>query len=476
MTTPRSNTHDTPAAASTPTAPSAPIGLNRRGFLKLAGAAAAGTAALAAPLNALAGTADDVEFAIQPGWDEDKIFKEVRKLFRLPKKSTYMNIGTTGSMPQQVLDNYNGYNQLVAEDPWAMGDEWGGFPYTNGLVARIAPQFGCNDSELIITRNTTDGMLSVLHGLDLQPGDHVITTHHEHIAGTQPLWLLKERIGIDLEIIDIPVFPTSEEDYLDAIDAAIRPNTKLIVMSHITYKTGAVLPVARICNELAVPNSIVTLIDGAHSSGMLNIDLHAIDCDFFAASGHKWQCGPGGTGLLYVRDNAARVAEFWPDRKPLWAVNSSLASYVPYFGWQWVLQYKGNDNYPALRALADSCDLWAAIGRDRIEAHDKALSTYAKDLIMAAFPDAMLYSPNLPELTSGISSFNPFADQSDLTTLNLFRDRLREEYGYAIRTTDFEINQGAGEVHALRISTHLFHDNSDVEGLVEAMADLFADM
>ena len=88
----------------------------------------------------------------------------------------------------------------------------------------------------------------------------------------------------------------------------------------------------------------------------------------------------------------------------------------------------------------------------------------------------MLYSPNVPELTSGISSFNPFPDQSDLDTLNLFRDRLREEYGYIVRTTDFEITQGSGEVHALRISTHLFHDEDDVMGLVDAMADLFAQM
>ena len=333
--------------------------LDRRGFLKLAGAAtAAGTAAMATPLPALADhrhghdSDEDVGFDIKPGWSEKKIFKEVRKLFVLPKDSVYMNIGTTGSMPRQVLKNYNDYNRLVAEDPWEMGGEWGGFPYTNELAARIAPQYGCDPSELIISRNTTDGMCSILHGLDLKAGDHVITTHHEHVAAEEPLAVLANRIGIDLEIIDIPVFATSEDEYLAAFAAAVRPNTRLIEMSHITYKTGAVLPVERICNEIAVPNGIVTVIDGAHASGMLHLDLHAINCDFYSASGHKWQCGPGGTGLLYVRDNASRAAQFWPDREPLWAVNSSLATYAPVFGWQWVLQYKGQDNYPALRALA----------------------------------------------------------------------------------------------------------------------------
>jgi 7-keto-8-aminopelargonate synthetase-like enzyme len=82
----------------------------------------------------------------------------------------------------------------------------------------------------------------------------------------------------------------------------------------------------------------------------------------------------------------------------------------------------------------------------------------------------------MSSLSSGITSFNPFADRADLTTLNLFRDRLREEYGYIVRTTDFEITIGGGQEHALRISTHLFHSEQDVEGLVQAMYQLYQTM
>jgi selenocysteine lyase/cysteine desulfurase len=449
--------------------------LHRRDFLKLAGAVAVGTAAAAAPLPALADR-PGARPTFPDDLSDEKRFKKVRSLFSLDRQRTYMNIGTTGSMPRPVLDAYDDYNRLVAKEPWDMGGEWGGFPYTGGLVAEMAPGFGCDAGELVISRNTTDGVVSVLHGLDLREGDHVIATHHEHVAAIAPLWVLADRIGVEVEYVDIPVFPTSEEDYLEAIAAKLRSSTRLIVMSHITYKSGATLPVGRICSELAVPNGILTLVDGAHGSGMLDLDLHALDCDFYAASGHKWQCGPGGTGLLYVRDNASRVAQFWPDRKPMWAINSSLAHYVALFGWQTALQYKGNDNYPALRALADACALWDRIGRGRIEAYVKGLGSYAKELIRDRLPDAVMYSPDLPELSSGITACNPFADQTDLPTLNLFRDRLREEYGYIIRTTDFEVAQGQGDVHALRISTHLFHDRADVEGLVAAMADLYAKM
>lgn len=452
-------------------------GFDRRDFLKLAGGLSLGTAAMAAPLQSLADDVSEPLSLPDPGLPEEIFWKMVKKLFVLDKDFVYMNIGTTGSMPKQVLQAYNEYNRIVAEDPWHMKGEWGDWPYTSDLVARMAPQFGCDPHELIISRNTSDGTLSMLHGLDLREGDHVIATHHEHVAVTSPLWVLADRFGVDVEYVEIPVFPLSEDEYLEVIAAAVRPETRLIVASHITYKTGAMLPVKRICREIAVPRGIVTLIDGAHASGMLDLDLHDLDCDLYAASGHKWQCGPGGTGLLYVRDNAERIAEFWPDRKPLWAVNSSLAHYVASFGWQSVLQYKGNDNYPALRALADACDLWSEIGRDRIEARDKHLSTLTKALIRGAFPDAVIYSPDVAELTSAITSFNPFADQTDGNLVTTFRDRLREEYGYIIRYTDFNVHlDDPAPTYAMRISTHLFTLEEEVYGLVEAMADLYADM
>ena len=132
---------------------------------------------------------------------------------------------------------------------------------------------------------------------------------------------------------------------------------------------------------------------------------------------------------------------------------------------------------PAKRALADACDMWAEIGRDRIEDYVLSLSAYCKELLRDAFGGSLaMYSPDVPELSSGITAVNPFADRSDLATLNLFRDRLRDEYGFIVRTTDFRVTLDGPEEHALRISTHLFHNERDVEGLVAAMSGLFEQM
>ena len=454
--------------------------LGRREFIKLAGmAAVGGTATLLSPeIVAAKGNNDTLIFGENRHGQRLQRWGGVQRAFVLDPRTTYMNIGTTGSTPRSVLRKYARYNKTVAKYPWDMNGEWGHWPYMSGLVERVAPQFGADPHEIVLNRNTTDGMCSVLEGLNLQPGDEVLYTHHEHVAGTSPLSILQQRYGVILTEVEIPVFDVTEQGYVDAFADAITPATRLIVFSHITYKTGARLPAKRICKEVAIPNGIPTVIDGAHSIGMLNLDFHDIDCDFYAGSGHKWQCGPGATGILFFRDNLSRLKTFWADRgQVFWPVNSSLAQY-PFFGLQLQMQYVGNDNYPAKRALADVCDLWQRIGRERIEDRILELSSYCKEKIRESFgSDVVMYSPDAPELSSGLTSFNPFADRTDLPTLTIFRDRLREEYGYIIRTTDFHValNDNVKE-HALRISTHIFHSRSDLRGLVESMVELFDDM
>ena len=453
--------------------------IDRRRFLKLVGMAAAGGTAAALTPNIAAATVKPTATASRAANRNGHRFHHgIRGAFILDPNTTYMNIGTTGSTPRRVLRKYNQYNRIVAKYPWDMNGEWGHWPYISGLVERIAPQFGADNHEIILSRNTTDGMCSILEGLNLQAGDEVLYTHHEHVAATSPLYVLARRHGVILTPVEIPVFDATEQGYVDAFADAVSPATRLIVFSHITYKTGACLPARRICREVAVPSGIPTLIDGAHTIGMLDLDLHDIDCDFYSGSGHKWQCGPGATGILYIRDNLSRLRQYWPDRTEVfWPINSSLAEY-PFLGLQFQMQYIGNDNYPAKRALADVCDMWDSIGRHRIERYVLSLSRLCKRLIRRKFGQAtVIYSPDTPELASGLTAFNPFVDRTDPTILKTFRDRLREEYGYITRTTDFHIFlHDQQQEHALRISTHLFHDRNDVRGLVEAMYELFTDM
>ncbi|QIZ77143.1 aminotransferase class V-fold PLP-dependent enzyme [Ferrimonas lipolytica] len=457
--------------------------LARRNFLKSStGAALASVGALAFS-GSVQAKSHKPHKPHKPSKPNEKYWKQIAKEFVLDKRTTYMNVGSTGSMPRDVLETFTDNNLIVAKHPYDMLDMFGPWPHMEAMVETVAGGFGAETHEIVLSRNTTDGMCSVIHGLQFEAGDVVLTTHHEHIAALSPLHVIAQRYDVEVVELDIPVYngrnEITEDQFVQLFADAVAEygdRVKLITFSHITYKTGTTLPAKRICNEVAVPNQIPTLVDGAHGIGMLDLDFHDMDCDFYVGAGHKWQCGPGATGILYVRDNCSRISEYWPERaNPFSYINSSLAHYG--MNAADTMQYVGNDHYPAKQALVDSCVMWDEIGRDVIEERVLHLSTLCKSELEQSFPDAYIYSPKQLELSSGLTTVNPFNDQADGDTLKLFRDRLREEYGYIVRTTDFYFAKADNvKTYALRISTHLFHSEDDVRGLVRAMRELFDEM
>lgn len=463
----------------------------RRQFLKLSSAvalASAGSALL--PNMALANDKGNFQdFYDAYHRNNEYFWHKIRREFVLNKRTTYMNVGTSGSIPERVIKQYHKNNERISRNPWDSK-----IPTIN-LAKEVAKSFGANENELILSRNTSDGISSILHGLQFEPGDVIITTNHEHGAMAVPLMTIAQRHQVQVILVKLPVFngdnPINESDFVNAFNETVEEfqgRIRLIAFSHITYTTGTRLPVKRICEEVAIPNGIPTLIDGAHAPGMLNLNLHKLNCDFYAGAGHKWQCGPGATGILYIRDNAARLREFWSDRpNPLWVVNSSAMS----TDLQTRFQLVGQDNYPAKQALVDCCNMWDTIGRRKIQNRILHLSKLCKKLINSHFPDNQVFSPNIKSLSSGLTTFNPFDDVHNLELLTLFRDRLHDEYGYIVRTTSFITDMdddikyhpekiitidNSMKTHALRISTHLFHSEEDVYGLITAMKNTYDDL
>ena len=451
-------------------------GIDRRDFLKLAGIAAAGgalglTTACQLPTKKVP--------PIDHGLLDRVFWKTVQDQFSLDPKQVYMNIGTTGAMPRMVLENYDRYNKLVARHPMGFMDELGWDMGMTRQREKLGMQFGCAMDEIAFSRNTTDGLNTVLFGLPFKRGDEILLTHHEHISALSPLNVLQDRLGVVLTEVEIPVLDLERTDQVvEAFKKQITGRTKAIVFSHITYKTGVRLPAKALC-RLARDNGLISIVDGAHCAGMIDLDFHEMGCDFYAASGHKWQCGPGATGILYIRNHGEELPILWPQNSCLYQIFAQSLdndrSRIKDISSLFVL--RGQENYPALQAMLDACALWEEIGRYRIEAYVCSLSSYLKKRIKETFGDsAVLFSPDIPEFTSGLTSFNPFPDMNDQKKIQEFVDRLKE-MGYVIRSTEFHLHVGDPKpAFALRISTHLFHDQAQIDGVVDAMHRLWKTM
>ena len=450
--------------------------LNRRDFLRLTGVAASAGALNLSMLNQ---SATEKPPPIDHDLSDKAFWKTVQDQFVLDPKQVYMNIGTTGAMPRRVLENFNKYNYVIARHPMGFMKELGweiGIPKQR---EKLGKQFGGTMDEISLSRNTTDALNTALFGLQFEKNDEILLTHHEHASALSPLNILQDRLGVVLTEVEIPVLDLESVDQIvESFENKITARTKAIVFSHIPYKTGVRLPAKALC-RLARENGLISIVDGAHCSGMIELNFRDMGCDFYAASGYKWQCGPGATGILYIRNHGHDLPKIWPQNSSLYQfsaqpVNNDRSKIKDISG---LFVLRGQENYPALQAMLDACDLWEEIGRDRIETYDCNLSSYLKKRIKAIFGDSVvMFSPDVPELTSGLTSYNPFPNINDQKKVQEFVDRLEKE-GYVIRFTDFHLHrEDPNPTFALRISTHLFHDQAQIDNAVDAMHEVYRKM
>jgi L-cysteine/cystine lyase len=221
--------------------------------------------------------------------------EDLRAQFPVLERIEYLNAGTTGpiarSAHEAAVDSLR--RQL---DDGRSGKEF--FDDCKGAIdvlrGRVASLFGARAGEVAITGSTTDGVNAALGALDLGPGDEVLTSDQEHPGVLAPLGALRERRGVAVRVAPF-----------DELPAAVGPDTRLVACSHVSWHTGAVVDAA----GLAATGARV-LLDGAQGLGAIPLDVRALGCDFYAASGQKWLCGPNGLGYLYARE--ASWIPAWP--------------------------------------------------------------------------------------------------------------------------------------------------------------------
>src|SRR5437868_271957 len=291
--------------------------LTRRRFMRAASAATAMTATALASfseggisriLAATRGVTDSPEAIAK----DETFWREIQQAFTVDRSLINLNNGGVSPSPrvvQEALVRHLAYsNEAPVHTMWRVLE-----PQIETVRQRLARHFGCDPEELAITRNASESLEICIFGLNLKPGDEVLTTNQDYPRMLNAWRQRERREGIKLNTISFPVPPPSLDDLYSRFERAITPRTRVIHFCHITNLTGQIFPVKRIC-QLGRERGIEVIVDGAHAFAHFPFTHADLDCDYYGTSLHKWLLAPHGTGFLYVRKSKI---------KNLWAVMAS---------------------------------------------------------------------------------------------------------------------------------------------------------
>jgi len=250
-----------------------------------------------------AATDEDFWFMVQQAFTED------RNLINL-------NNGTIQNGLRIVQDAVRRHNEFAgngaARSMFALAGE------IESCRRRLGALLGCDSEEIAICRGGTEAGQIPIMGLDLKPGDEVITTNQDYPRLVSSWKQRERREGIVLKIVQLPAPPVPFDEFYRLVEQQVNPKTKLIMVCHMTHWTGQMAPIRRIV-DMAHPKGIEVLVDGAHGFMHIPFKLADLGCDYYTASLHKWLMAPPGNG--FVRIPKDRISKIWPLTPP-WMDNT----------------------------------------------------------------------------------------------------------------------------------------------------------
>jgi isopenicillin-N epimerase len=198
-----------------------------------------------------------------------------------------------------VFENYQSWQRKLEEGPVQFMKKtlWENLKISRDVLGEF---IGCDGGDLLLFPNPTTAVNNIIENLNLSEGDELLMTQHEYGALVRA-WSrssMKNRFSVVQQYIDIPV--NSKNDFINQFLAGITKNTKVIFISQITSQTGLIFPLKEIC-DYAHQKGIITIVDGAHVPGHIDLNLAELGCDYYTGACHKWMCAPKGSSFLFVK-------------------------------------------------------------------------------------------------------------------------------------------------------------------------------
>jgi selenocysteine lyase/cysteine desulfurase len=376
--------------------------------------------------------------------DEEDFWTYISQSYTVNPSVINLNNGGVSPSPKIVQDAVNRYNALANEGPsyymWRILDQ-GREPLRKNL-ARLA---GCDAEEIAVNRNATEALNTVIYGIDLKASDEVVGTKQDYPNMIQAWRQREKREGIVYKQISFDFPVENDDEIVRAFEKAITKKTKVLHITHIINWVGQILPVAKICS-MAKRYDIQTIVDGAHSFGLLDFSIPSLECDYFGTSLHKFLSAPIGSGMLWIKKE--NIEKIWP----LVCNDNPRSSDIRKF------ETLGTRSFPIEQGIGEAIHFHNGIGPKRKENRIRYLKNYwasnVKDI-----PGVRLHTSLRDEYACAICGVSVKDKKPGELEQFLFEK-------YKIHTVSIVWEN----ISCVRITPHVYTRISDLDTLIEAIS------
>jgi len=375
----------------------------------------------------------------------------VQQAFNIDRSLINLNNGGVHPAPKIVMDAVKRYmdfsNGAPAYNSWRILR-----PRKELIRKKLADTFGCSPEEIALVRNVTEALQIALLGIELKPGDEILTTTHDYPSMKNALYQREKREGIKVKTFSFPYPPENLRVLADLFEKNVTYRTKMILFCHITNLTGQIFPVREIC-QMARKRGIEVVIDGAHAFGHFEFKQKDLDCDIYGANMHKWMMAPIGTGFLYVKKE--KIKKIWP----LFPAPDPLSDDIR--------KFENIGTHPEYLKLAvgDALSFHHGIGGKRKEERLRYLRDYwAKAL--EKLPGVKILTPYDREQSCGIGTF--LVENMDMSKLGEIMLQKHKIYttGVGIPASD-----GKGEnITGIRVTPSIYTMLRELDMFIEVVS------
>jgi isopenicillin-N epimerase len=372
-----------------------------------------------------------------------------KPLFSIDPKVTFLNHGSFGACPKEVFNTLIDFQKKMEFEPVKhLAHDI--YQYLKESRNALSDYVNCDKDDIAYFPNPSTALNTVIRSLDLKEGDQILTTNHEYGALDRTWNFISKKKGCEYIKLDVAVPLADKELVIESFRRSINKKTKVIFLSHITSATALIMPVKEII-ALAKEHGILSIIDGAHVPGHIELDIRELKPDFYCGACHKWMCSPKGVAFLYVKKEYQNMLEPLVVSWGYKAENPSHSQFLDYMQWQ------GTNDISAYLTIPETIKFLKKHNWREKALHCRKLNLWAKNKICKALDT---YATGADEFLGQMTTIaykldDPIQNQIDFYTK------------YKIQLPFIKWNDKT----FFRISLQVYNSKQEVEYLIKSLLE-----